>query len=159
MTIQIAGTAILLLSAVSYSYILIKNERKKLAQTEDFCRLILYIKNNIDAFMTPIGEILLSFSDYGDSFADFMELAKTHGLSHASAHCTLAIEKESLRILEEFSAKIGCGYKDEELRLCQYSYNQMTELLKKERDEIGKKTKMYKTLPIMSAVSILLMLS
>ena len=47
MTIHLTGTAILLLSAVSYSYILIKNENKKLAQTEDICAMILYIKNNI----------------------------------------------------------------------------------------------------------------
>ncbi len=159
MTIHLTGTAILLLSAVSYSYILIKNENKKLAQTEDICAMILYIKNNIEAFMTPIGDIIQSFSDYSDGFSDYMEAARKHGLLYASEHASLITGKESRRILNEFSRKIGCGYKDEEIRLCQYCHTQMTELLKKERDEFAKKTKMYKTLPIMSAVSIVLMLS
>lgn len=159
MSIRIAGFAFLILSAVYYSYVLIKNEKRKLNQLEDICSLILYTKNQIDAFMTPIDEIVSSYRGYSEAFTEYMKTAKEHGLSYASENCNLLIGKEADRLFRDFSHKIGCGYKDEEVNLCQYTHAQLSEILQKEREENRKKSKMYKTLPVMSAISIALMLN
>lgn len=150
------GISLLLISALLYSFVLIKNEKRKIAQLKDMCALVLYIRRNIDAFMTPVNEILDSFEGYGDAFSEYMTAAKKYGLPYASDQCQLIQNGEVVRIFTDFTKKIGSGYKADELNLCQYCYAQLEDCLKRETEDSLKKTTMYKTLPIMSALSVIL---
>ena len=87
-----------------------------------------------------------------------MEMAKKHGLYYASEHYPMLQKNEVNRTLRTFAKKIGSGYKDEELNLCQYTYATLAECFEKEKAEFMKKAKMYKTLPIMFAISAALLL-
>jgi len=156
--IRFAGLAVLLLSAVSYSFVLVKNENRKLSQIKEICALILHIRNHIESFMTPLGTILRSYNGYGDAFCDFAETAKEHDLLYAAEHCRLFVDEETVRLLLEFSRKIGGGYKEDQLRLCDYYHKRIQEIYSNAKEENQKKLKMYRTLPIMSALSIALML-
>lgn len=148
----------MIVSALYYSYLLIKNANRKILQLEGLCSMISYIKNNIDSFMRPVGDIVNSFEGYGETLSSFMELARTHGLAAASESDVLSIGEDAYRILRDFSRQIGCGYKEDEIRLCTYCYNTMQDILNREREDIRKKMKMYKTLPVMSAMSVVLIL-
>ena len=158
MSIRIFGILILLLSAVRYSFVMVKREKQKIAQLEDICALVLYVQRNIEGFMTPVNEIVQSFEEYSESFSDYMVLAKNHGLNYALEHYPMLQKAEIMKVFANFTKKIGRGYKEEELSLCQYTYTLLTEALSKEKDDFSKKTKMYKTLPIMSAISLALIL-
>ena len=155
---RILGLGLLLASAFWCSLRLIRGANLRLSQTEGLCALIRYVRNNIDSFMTPIGGILSSFDGYGDSLSDFMEAAREKGLSYGTEHAALAIGERGMSILREFTTKVGTGYKEDEIRLCDYCLRAMEELLEEERVDVGKRMKMYKTLPVMSALSIGLLL-
>lgn len=159
LTLKFTGYAIMFLSALYCSYSLIKNANYKISQLEGLCAFILYTKNNIDSFMRPIDDIINSFDGYENSLHDFMETARKHGLVDASTNIPLSIGKEALHILRDFSKNIGNGYKEDELRLCAYTYSAMQEILNRERSDMMKKMKLYKTLPILSATSVVLLLS
>ena len=155
---RLVGFLVLIGSSVIYSYVLTQNTKKRLAQLEDILSLIRYIKINIESFMTPISKILISFDRYSSSSREFTETAQKHGLQYAADHCTLELGENALRILKDFSQRIGSGYKEDEIRLCEFAYNSLFEIYGQEKEEAKTKNKMVKTLPIMSALSIALML-
>lgn len=158
MPVKFVGSAVMIVSALYYSYLLIKNANRKISQLEGLCTLILYIKNNIDSFMRPVGDIINSFDGYDEAMEAFMESARTHGLAAAAENNTLSVGADAYHILRDFSGKIGCGYKEDEIRLCTYCHNAMQDILNRDREDIRKKMKMYKTLPVMSAMSVVLIL-
>lgn len=155
---KLFGSACLLISAIAYSYQLIRNAKERLAVLDGLCALILFIKNNIDSFMRPVGEIIASYSGYGESLSTFMEAARTKGLADAARSVRLPMPEGARQLLLEFSETIGSGYKEDALRLCTYCYNGMQEILKREQEETQKKLKLYRTLPVMSAMSVVLLL-
>lgn len=158
-SVKLTGYAIMFLSALYCSYSLIKNANYKISQLEGLCAFILYTKNNIDSFMRPIDDIINSFDGYENSLNDFMETAREHGLVYASTNASLSIGKEALHILRDFSKNVGNGYKEDELRLCVYTFSAMQDILSRERNDMTKKMKLYKALPILSATSVVLLLS
>jgi len=156
--VQMCGIGILLVSAIYYSYGLIRHAGVRLSQLEDADALILFIRNHIESFMTPLAEILMSFKGYSVHFEEFIRAAREQGMCEAMECGKLEIGPDAERILGEFSRKIGSGFKEDELRLCNYCHSSIAEILKKERDDLNKKMKMYKTLPIMTAMSAVLIL-
>lgn len=158
MIIRLSGIIVMFFSAVSYSFTLVKNANQRIRQLENICLLISYIKSNIESFIMPIHDILVSFSGYSRDFDSFIERARKFGLKDAAENSDLDIGKTGRCLLSEFCSRIGIGYKEDELRLCSYYYDQLSQLLEEEKDETGRKMKMYKTLPIMSAISVTLLL-
>lgn len=158
MNLQVCGIGILIVSAVYYSYVLIHHAGIRLSQLEDTGALILFIRNHIESFMTPITEILRSFKGYSVYFEEFVCAAQELGMCEAMECGKLEIGPDAEKVLFEFSKKIGSGFKEDELRLCNYCHSAITEILKKEREDLNRKMKMYKTLPIMTAMSAVLIL-
>ncbi|MBE7043740.1 MAG: hypothetical protein E7399_09685 [Ruminococcaceae bacterium] len=158
MPLRLIGLTIMIGSAVYYSVTLVRRAKRRIQQTEELCNLILYIKNNIEAFMTPVQDIIASFSSRDEEISYFLGQAMQNGLFDSAANATLGISKEGMVLFNEFACRVGKNYKDEEIRMCEYYYNELSSLLKREKEETGQRMKMYKTLPVMSAISIALML-
>ena len=158
MTVQVFGFGLLILSAISLSVSLIRRANQRLSELEELCRLISHIRNNIEAFMMPLSDIFRSFEPHQDAVKEFLSMAEHNGFQYAADHAQLSVGGEGKRILGEFAEKIGAGYREDELRLCTYTLNMMNELLNAEKDEHSKRLKLYKTLPVMSALSVALLL-
>ncbi len=157
---KLIGSVTLILSALYYSYLLLQNAKKKLDGLDALCTMIAYIQNNIETLMRPIGEIVHSFSDYPPTLEPFMACAREMGLKEASIRCASSLSflgSKAYDVLCTFSHSIGCGYREDEIRLCTYCHKALTEIASNERAEMQKKKKLYKTLPVMSALSVVLL--
>ena len=60
------------------------------------------------------------------------------------------------KILSEYIDKAGGNYEAEELRLCRYTIDALERIQNTARRELQEKTKLYRTLPLMVALSVVL---
>lgn len=149
---MIAGSLLLLGSAALFSYDKIRAVQKQVRYLEEWLRFLLYTENHIRAFRTPLPEIVVSFRrDTGTPFAT--TLAKC-GLSRMLAGTSLPDGAD--RILSEYIDKAGRNYESEELRLCRYTIDALERIQNSARRELQEKTKLYRTLPLMAALSVVL---
>ncbi len=158
MTVRIMGFCLLLVSAVYCSFQLIRNAKCRVSELSGLCAMLRHIRSNIDTLNRPLSQILRSYDGYGVALARYGENVRTNGLIYAADNSGLSIGGEGLNLLRTFSEKIGTGYREDALRLCAYTIEAMETILQREREEVGKRMKMYKTLPVMSALSIGLLL-
>ena len=105
MSVKILGAALMLLSCIAISRLLISYERTKIRQIDSFIALIRYIRNQIDCYSIPMDKIFAEcssemFFDIGGKSADisFAKLLERE---------EIVIDGEGRRILSEFSESLG----------------------------------------------------
>ena len=149
---MIAGSLLLLGSAAFFSYDKIRTVRTQVRHLEEWIRFLLYTENHIRAFRTPLPEIVSSFRR--DTDTPFAAVLMERGL--ADALDETALPGGAGKILSEYIDKAGGNYEAEELRLCRYTIDALERIQNTARRELQEKTKLYRTLPLMFALSVLL---
>ncbi len=153
---RLAGAAILMCASLFLSLRLTAAKRKRERELYEICDLIRYVRNNIDSFLTPLGSIFSKFSSPALDSCGFVEALENGGLSSAAVSEGISLLSNERRLLLAFSEKLGLGYRDEEIRLCDYYYKEFSEIARREREENDKKSKMYKYLPPLAALSLII---
>ena len=136
--------------------ILARFERAKCLQAEGFVDLIRNIRLQIDCFATPISGILSGLDDKlyqalgaPRAPADFEELL---------SGTLLLLDREYVKLLRDFSASLGTGYREEELRYCDYYLARLTPLAQKMREELEKRMRLALILPLVLSAALILLL-
>ena len=117
MPFRLVGGVLLFLSAWGYSRSEILRAKKELAETEAAIELFLKLKSGIFEYSLPVCDLLFEYCGHRDMGAYLSSL--TPGLSSLLAD----------------AARLGRGYKSEELRLCDLLIEKL-----KERQSKQKKT-------------------
>jgi len=151
------GCLLILCSGAGVSLALSSYERKRCRQAEGFLSLVRYIRGQIDCFSIPVGGILAKcdpriLRDCGveeGEFADFPALLNA---------CSLYLPFEICSLLFDFSAQLGSGYREEQLRSCAYCIERLIPCCDRLRAELPKREKMAWVLPLSAAAILLLML-
>lgn len=149
---MIVGSLLLLGSAALFSYDKIHTARTQVLYLEEWIRFLLYTENHIRSFRTPLPEIIVSFRQ--DTDTEFAATLGEYGLFHTLARTPLP--NGAHQILSEYIDKAGGYYETEELRLCRYTIDALERIQNDARRELQEKTKLYRTLPLMLALSIVL---
>ena len=133
----------------------LKRERHSVRQLAGFVALLRYVKWQIDAFSTPIPQMLSQceprvLRDCGIKGAplDFGE---------ALACAELSLPPTAKRCLFEFSAQLGGSYREEQLRLCEHYVARLQTALDKAREELPKRERLALVLPLSLAAALLLL--
>lgn len=152
------GAGIVITAAWLFSIGLIRDHRKILRELEALCDMIQYIRDNIDHLMKPLPEIFGSYrNDYLETIG-FLPQVRHAGLKQAWNEQSFAFSGEPFLLLSNFIRTIGNGYRTEELRLCDYTITRLNETLEHLRRDSSNRLKLYKTVPTMFALSIILIL-
>lgn len=69
----------------------------------------------------------------------------------------MGLSREEQGIIRNFILEIGQGYREDALRLCEYTLTRLAEAEKKRSGAIGGEERMYRTVPLMFALSLVLM--
>ena len=155
---NIIGGALILASSLGISVYLISEGKRRICACEAVCALITFIKQNIEAFGTPIDGILDTCRiDYLDNCA-FGEVMRQKGLPSAASEGILTLGKEAQNDFETFAENIGKGYRDEEIKRCDYYLSRFELHLAEERERYERYTPMYRYLPPLGAMSVIIML-
>lgn len=156
MIFKIAGSLILLLSSAGVGFELMSVKKERLRQLDELIGLISHIKSNIDYFMTPVNDILSDYTSVSLEDCGFLEIMRKSDLKSAVLSGAARLCDSEIKLLSEFSDNLGVGYKEEEIRLCDYYIQKLTLASEKEKEKIEKNRNMYKYIPVLCAASIIL---
>ena len=135
---------------------LMRYERRRYLQAEGFLALLRTVRLDIDCFSMPVDRILRQ-CDPG--------LLMACGVQHPTAdmasllrQARLYLPEEFCRLLWDFSAQLGTGYRDDQLRCCDYYLTRLIPFCDRMRAELPKREKMALFLPAAVAALLVLML-
>jgi len=158
MIVKWIGAGVVLIAAWLFSIGLIREHREVLQELEALCNMVQFIRDNIDHLMKPLPEIFQSYNnDYLETIG-FLPRIRCTGLIQAWEEHTFSFSGEVFLLLSDFMQTIGCGYRTEELRLCDYTLTRLNENLELLRRDSSNRIKLYKTVPTMFALSVILIL-
>ncbi len=155
---KIAGGGLLLASAIFYGFFMVKKERVKVAELVSFRDFVRFISDNIEHRMIPIPDIVRECTIETLSHIGFLSSACQYGIMTAWEKGTWEMDGEAREVLGTFFLKIGRGYREDELDLCRYTIKRLEGILEKVQGDIKNKEKMYRTVPLMLALSVMLIL-
>ena len=153
---KLIGLALLAVCGVLGGVLLTRFERAKCLQTEAFVDLIRNVRLQIDCFGTPIGQILASLDD--KLYAALGAPRDPCDLSDLLDKTLLLVDREYAGLLRDFAAALGTGYREEELRYCDYYLARLIPLAQKIRDELEKRIRLALILPSALAAALVLLL-
>lgn len=156
--IKIIGAVILLAAAFGYGYLKIREERRKIAETDALCDLVSFIRQNIAHYMKPLPDIFAAYSDRCGLLEEngFIEICRTNGIRAAWEETVFHLPDNVREAMADFVRSIGGGYREDELHLCDYTLEQFEKAGLKMREEIKGKEKLYRTIPPLLALSVML---
>ena len=157
MAVKTLGIITLMLTAFYYTRTRQKTEDIKYGILSELCSLFTYIQKNIECFTKPLYEICQGYTsplleEYG-----FYSVWKQQTLIHAVQSLPY-IRNDVREILLRYARSAGQGYKEDELNLCRYTLGQLQEKLAGQKEERNAKNRMYRTLPYLLVLSIVLLL-
>ena len=156
-----AGTVVLLGASMAYGGCRISEERQKLREAEALMALVRYTAETIEHTMKPLPEIFVEYRNEVLHKNGFLEEVKRTGLREAWEN------KEGQLVLQDkdvkngfavFCREIGRGYRKEELELCSLTLKRMNEAVGKIRQELSNREKLYRTIPPLMVMSLVLIL-
>lgn len=131
-------------------------ERTRCRQAEGFVDLIRNIRLQIDCFATPITGILASLD--AQLYASLGTPCVPPDLNTLLVQTPLLVNREYTQLLWDFAACLGTGYREEELRYCDYYLARFAPLAQKTRDELEKRTRLAMILPLALSAALILLL-
>ncbi len=151
------GILVLLSTAFYYSYSRQWMGQRKCSLLEELCDLLSWIQKNIECFTKPLDEICKDYSSPQLERCGFYRQWQTEGLLCA-VEGLLYLPDAAKEVLLQYGRTAGQGYKEEELRLCRYTHEQLCAILHKQKEDLSAKNRMYRTLPFLLVLSIVLLL-
>lgn len=153
--IRVAGALLLLAAAFGFGVSMRRQEKRHIRALESALTIIQHARRNIELFDTPLDEL---FSDYPES-ADtaLREALQNKPLGQAIAPLLQDMEEEA-ELMRKFARELGSGYKDDALKLCDYTEKRLEERLRKMKGDYPARAKLYTALPLLFALSVILLL-
>ena len=158
MIVKWIGAGIVLIAAGMLSIGLTREHKDILRELEALCDMVQYIRDNIDHLMKPLPDIFISYqNDYLETIG-FLPQIRHIGLEEAWNEQSFSLSEEVFFLLSDFIRSIGSGYRTEELRLCDSTLTRLKENLDRIHRDSANRLKLYKTVPVMFALSVILIL-
>ena len=150
--IRFCGAVLFLASAICVGILMRKNESRHIAALTDALEIVAHVRRKIDLFGTPLGEL---FTDYPEDKALSRRLSAMP-LAEALQPLMNAMESDA-EILLRFCTELGGGYREDTLKLCDYTTEVLTARLGYHQKEYPAHAKLYVTLPVLLALSVILL--
>ncbi len=144
--IKLLGAALVLSVGVISAFGTVRYEKKRLSVLDGWIDLILYIRAQIDCYLTPLYEILSS-SDPALMHACMSPEHETD-LGAILRASSIYLDGNSKRLLESFIREIGSGYREEQVKLCDYYISALRTERAKVADELPTRMRLYAALCI-----------
>ena len=116
--LKFLGALLILSVGIFAAFVSVQYEKKRLSVVDGWIDLILYIRGQIDCYLMPIGDILSN----GDRalLEACMSPSNAADLPAILASCDIYLDGDAKHTLESFVRDIGTGYREEQLKRCDY---------------------------------------
>ncbi len=116
--VKILGALLILSVGIFSAFVSVQYEKKRLSVVDGWIDLILYIRGQIDCYLMPLDDILSG----GDRalFEACMSPENAADLPAILEASQIYLDGDAKRTLESFVREIGAGYREEQLKRCDY---------------------------------------
>lgn len=154
---KIIGAALLLVAAVAYGFLRIAEERRVVAEMDALVDFIRTIRAGIAHYKKPLPEIFTSYSSGILEENGFLALCRNCGIREAWHKSGIKMPEKMQSAMTYFSEKIGSGYREDELHLCDYTLEQFEKAGQEMQREMKNREKLYRSIPPLLALSLVLL--
>lgn len=151
------GSCLLVGSAVFYSWHKLRREKAYKKILNECIDLLRYIYRNIECFQKPLPEIIGEYKSKYLDFGIFFSAVKETNMASAAEKMKVYLPVDAYHVMEKYIQSAGKGYKDEELQLCKYTCDTLQNISEKLDEDSRNHAKITKTLPLMFALSVVLL--
>ena len=148
MLFKLLGTLLILCVGGVTAFGAVKYERRRLRVLDGWIDMIRYIRGQIDCYLTPLDEIL-------DTFVPTNAPADLTALYNASL---LYLDADTKKLLLSFIREIGGGYREEQLRHCDFCVAELRRARERIRGELPTRQQLSVTLCICLSVGTAILL-
>lgn len=127
---KIAGALLVLASGICLAVGASRFERSRLQVHDGLISLLFFIKGRIDCYAMPADQILLEM-DKG-ILADCKCPGQVESIEALLPHVKPYLDPETYRVLQSFGQGLGGGFRDEQIKRCDY----YIELLRQKRMQL-----------------------
>lgn len=153
---KIAGAILVLASGAGLAVGAMRFERVRLQVHDGLISLIFHIKGRIDCYAMPAEQIMLEM-DKG-ILADCRCPGQVDSIEALLPHVKAYLDSETYRVLQAFGQGLGGGFRDEQIKRCDY----YIELLRQKRlqleSELPQRTKANGMIWMLCAVGAVILL-
>lgn len=164
---RLAGAILLFLTSFLAGIQAGKNERRRTAECEAFLALFRHVKNQVGYFLAPTKQIYRSFENEILSDCGFLGALAAHegdevyydAWQSALGSCrgSLHLSEGQMKVVEAFGACIGKSNEALQMKNLDYYIGEMTVITERQKTEMQKNIKLYRTLgfAVGAAIAIL----
>ena len=155
---RIFGALLIIGASVYMGHFIASYGKRKLRSTEEALLLIKYIRRNIEAYLTPVGEILKGYTSEYLEICGFADAMRESGLKTAVEGEYLELPQAVKDDLSAFAEKLGSGYAEDELKMCDYYIGRLEESAAAAREKLTVNGRLYRLLPPIGGLSLIILL-
>lgn len=142
-----------MLAAAAAIIIRLRNDEKRYMQAlQCAAAIVRHAGRKIRLYSTPTEEILSDF-DNGCG-RKWMNIRNGTGFKETLLPILSRLQGQEYKVFSEFVEKIGRGYRDDALKLCEYTLACLEERVTQAEAEHPSRMRLYTALPLLSAVSL-----
>ena len=156
MILKLLGCVTLLLMGGMGALTLVNLERKRLETLDGWIELIFHIRTRIDCYLTPIGEILATADT--ELLKPCQGVPTDRSLEALLQRGRFLLSPEANRLLTAFAREIGCSYREEQVKRCDYYADALRRLRDKEFDALPARLRVRCALCLCAAIGAAILL-
>ena len=153
---QIMGVGLLLAAAMAVVIRLRKDENIYVRALQCALAIVKHTERKIRLYDSPTEDILRDF-DNSSTHKSF-RISGDMGFEEAVKPILNILHGQEQTVFAQFVEKLGRGYKDDALKLCEFTLVCLEERTARAEAEHPSRLKLYTALPIMFAVSVLVLI-
>ena len=152
--IRAAGALLLLAASIGFGAANIRAEKNRRRELDAILRLVRHIRENIEHFSRPLGEIWARFDDPVLDASGFLAVLRREGMEAAVRKSTLTADVRA--VLSSFASSLGRGYREEQIALCRYTEEKLSGIAETLAKSAPDRERLWRTLPVLAALSLIL---
>ena len=156
--IRTMGAALLLLGAAGAGFSEIRRGRARIGELEAVLALARHIRESIGRLNAPLSDIYASFEDLRLTENGFLPLLRTRGMAEAFEKTEWRMPERDRGILRDLAGRLGRGFPEEQTALCRFAEDRLEEDLDRLRKAAPGEERLWRSIPILSALSLILLL-
>ncbi len=155
--IRAAGAVLLLASAAGLGTVNIRAEKRRQRELDALLSLVRDIRENIEHFSRPLGEIYDRFEDPLLASSGFLTRLRQAGMETAVRESEGAVGEAERAVLLSFASSLGRGYQEEQIALCRYTEEKLAGIAESLAKSAPDRERLWRTLPVLGALSLILL--
>ena len=152
------GAVLLLAAASGWGFCEIRDGRRRILELEAVLDLIRAVREGIDRLTAPLSEIYAAYENPVLRESGFLNLLREAGMAEAVEKTEWRLSSGELAVLRDLASRLGRGFREEQTALCRYAGDRLEDALEKLRAEEDGRARLWRSIPLLAALSLILLL-